>query len=159
MIGKSQIPIYFRDGTIKHMKRFLISTVINGLGIWLVASIIPGIGLKPYGGDELWQVLLTLLVIGAVFGLINSIIAPVIKVIAFPLYILTFGLISFVINGSLLLLVAWISQQLSPDTFTIDGFTSEGLTITSLGWAILGSIVMSVCSFIGRGIFKALRIL
>jgi len=159
MIGKSQIPIYFRDGTIKHMKRFLISTVINGLGIWLVAAIIPGIGLKPYGGDELWQVLLTLLVIGAVFGLINSIIAPVIKVIAFPLYILTFGLISFVINGSLLLLVAWISQQLSPDTFTIDGFTSEGLTITSLGWAILGSIVMSICSFIGRGIFKALRIL
>jgi putative membrane protein len=141
------------------MKRFLISTVINGLGIWLVAAIIPGIGLKPYGGDELWQVLLTLLVIGAVFGLINSIIAPVIKVIAFPLYILTFGLISFVINGSLLLLVAWISQQLSPDTFTIDGFTSEGLTITSLGWAILGSIVMSICSFIGRGIFKALRIL
>ena len=159
MIGQSQIPIYFRDGTIKHMKRFLVSTVINGLGIWLVSAIIPGIGLKPYGGDELWQLIVTLLVIGAIFGLINSVIAPVIKVIAIPLYILTFGLISFVINGSLLLLVAWISQQLSPDTFTIDGFTSTGLTITSLGWAILASFVMSICSFIGRGIFKALKIL
>ena len=141
------------------MKRFLISTIINGLGIWLVSAIIPGIGLKPYGGNELWQLLATLLVIGAIFGLINSIIAPVIKVIAFPLYILTFGLISFVINGALLLLVAWISQQLSPDTFTIDGFTSEGLEIESFGWAILASIVISICSFIGRGIFKALRIL
>jgi putative membrane protein len=141
------------------MKRFLISTIINGLGIWLVSAIIPGIGLKPYGGNELWQLIATFLVIGAIFGLINSIIAPVIKVIAFPLYILTFGLISFVINGALLLLVAWISQQLSPDTFTIDGFTSEGLEIESLGWAILASIIISICSFIGRGIFKALRIL
>jgi putative membrane protein len=141
------------------MKRFLISTIINGLGIWLVSAIIPGIGLKPYGGNELWQLIATLLVIGAIFGLINSIIAPVIKVIAFPLYILTFGLISFVINGALLLLVAWISQQLSPDTFTIDGFTSEGLEIESFGWAILASIIISICSFIGRGIFKALRIL
>jgi putative membrane protein len=141
------------------MKRFLISTIINGLGIWLVSAIIPGIGLKPYGGNELWQLVATLLVIGAIFGLVNSIIAPVIKVIAFPLYILTFGLISFVINGALLLLVAWISQQLSPDTFTIDGFTTEGLAIESLGWAILASIVISICSFIARGIFKALRIL
>jgi putative membrane protein len=141
------------------MKRFLVSTIINGLGIWLVSAIIPGIGLKPYGGNELWQLIATLLVIGAIFGLINSIIAPVIKVLAFPLYILTFGLISFVINGALLLLVAWISQQLSPDTFTIDGFTSEGLAIESMGWAILASIVISILSFIGRGIFKALRIL
>jgi len=158
-MSRSQIPIYLSGGTIKHMKRFLISTIINGLGIWLVSAIIPGIGLKPYGGNELWQLIATLLVIGAIFGLINSIIAPVIKVIAFPLYILTFGLISFVINGALLLLVAWISQQLSPDTFTIDGFTSEGLEIESFGWAILASIVISICSFIGRGIFKALRIL
>ena len=141
------------------MKRFLVSTSINGLGIWLISAIIPGIGLKPFGGDELWQLIITLLVIGAIFGLINSIIAPVIKVIAFPLYILTFGLISFVINGSLLLLVAWISQQLSPDTFTIEGFTTQGLTIESLGWAILASIVMSICSFIARALFKALRIL
>jgi putative membrane protein len=141
------------------MKRFLISTIINGLGIWLVSAIIPGIGLKPYGGGELWQLIATLLVIGAIFGLINAVIAPVIKVIAFPLYLLTFGLISFVINGALLLLVAWISQQLSPDTFTIEGFTSEGLAIESLGWAILASIVISICSFIGRGIFKTLRIL
>jgi putative membrane protein len=141
------------------MKRFLISTIINGLGIWLVSAIIPGIGIKPYGGNELWQLIATLLVIGAIFGLINSIIAPVIKVIAFPLYILTFGLISFAINGALLLLVAWISQQFSPETFTINGFGPQGLAIETWTLAILASIVMSICSFIGRGIFKALRIL
>ena len=78
------------------MKRFLIATVLNGLGIWLVSAIIPGVHLQPYGGTEPWQLALTLLFIGAIFGVINAVIAPVIKVIAIPLYILTFGLISFV---------------------------------------------------------------
>jgi len=141
------------------MKRFLVSTVLNGLGLWLVSAIVPGVQLRPYGGTDLVNLLLTLLVIGAIFGLINAVIAPVIKIIAIPLYIITFGLISFVINGALLLLVAWISQQLSPETFTIEGFTSQGLAITSLGWAILAALVMSVCSFIGRGLFKAMKIL
>ena len=141
------------------MKRFLISTIINALGLWLVSAIIPGVRITPYGGNEMWQLIATLLVIGAVFGVVNAVIAPVIKVIAIPLYIITFGLISFVINGALLLLVAWISQQFSPATFTIDGFSATGLTITSLGWAILASLILSVCSFIGRGLFKALRLL
>jgi putative membrane protein len=141
------------------MKRFLVSTVLNALGLWLVSAIIPGVHLRPYGSTDLLNVVLTLLAIGAIFGLINAVIAPVIKIIAIPLYIITFGLISFVINGALLLLVAWISQQFSPYTFAIDGFTSEGLAIASLGWAILAALVMSLCSFIGRGLFKAMKIL
>jgi putative membrane protein len=43
--------------------------------------------------------------------------------------------------------------------FSIDGFTQEGLTIQSLGWAILGAIILSIASFLARGLFKALRIL
>jgi putative membrane protein len=91
--------------------------------------------------------------------LVNSIIAPVIKVLAIPLYILTFGLISLLINGALLLFVAWLSRLVGGDVFSIDGFTQEGLTIQSLGWAILGAIILSIASFLARGLFKALRIL
>jgi putative membrane protein len=83
----------------------------------------------------------------------------VVKVLAFPLYVLTFGLISFVINGALLLFVAWLSTEIGADILTIDGFTSEGLTIESLGWAILASIIISISSFFARAIFKAARIL
>jgi putative membrane protein len=79
--------------------------------------------------------------------------------LAFPLYLLTFGLISLVINGALLLLVAWLSRLFGANIFSIDGFTKEGLTIQSLGWAILAALVMSVASFLARSIFKALRIL
>jgi putative membrane protein len=139
--------------------RFLVSSIISAGAIWLVTFLIPAVTLTPYGGDGLWQTIGSFLLVGAIFGLINAIIAPVVKVLAFPLYILTFGLISFVINGALLLFVAWLSTEIGADILTIDGFTSEGLTIESLGWAILASIIISISSFLARAIFKAARIL
>ncbi|CAB4557966.1 unannotated protein [freshwater metagenome] len=141
------------------MIRFFVSTSINALALWVATILIPAITLTPYGGEGLWQRIGSFLLVGAIFGLVNAIIAPIIKVLAFPLYILTFGLISFVINGALLLFVAWLSSQIGSDIFTIDGFTSEGLTIESMGWAILGAVIISIASLIGRWIFKILRIL
>ena len=141
------------------MIRFLVSSIISAGAIWLVTFLIPAVTLTPYGGDGLWQTIGSFLLVGAIFGLINAIIAPVVKVLAFPLYVLTFGLISFVINGALLLFVAWLSTEIGADILTIEGFTSEGLTIESLGWAILASIIISISSFFARAIFKAVRIL
>ena len=141
------------------MIRFLISSVINAFALWVVTMLVPAIKLEPYGGNETWQVIGSFLLIGAIFGLVNAIIAPVIKVLAFPLYILTFGLISLVINGAILILVAWLSSQIGQEVLTIEGFTSEGLTIESMGWAILAALLMSVASFFGRWIFKMAGVL
>ena len=141
------------------MKRFLVGTVINALGLWITTLIIPAVHLKPYGGDGLWNSIGSFLFIGVIFGLVSAIIAPVVKVLALPLYILTFGLISLVINGALLLLVAWLSQQFGANLFSIDGFTKEGLSIASLGWAVLAALVMSIASFFARAVFKGLRLL
>ena len=141
------------------MKRFLVGTVINALGLWAVTPLVPAIHLTPYGGSDIWSQILSFLLVGLIFGLVNSLIAPVVKVLALPLYILTFGLISLVINGALLLFVAWLSQLVGGNVFSIDGFTTEGLNVESLGWAILGALIMSVAAFFARAIFKALRIL
>lgn len=141
------------------MLRFVISTIINAGALWVATLVIPAITLTPYGGEGVWQTIGSFLLIGAIFGLVHAIIAPVVKVLAFPLYVLTFGLISFVINGTLLLFVAWLSAQIGQDLLTIDGFTSEGLTIASLGWAILASVIISISSFFARGIFKVTGIL
>ena len=141
------------------MIRFFVSTSINALALWVATILIPAITLTPYGGEGVWQRIGSFLLVGAIFGLVNAIIAPIIKVLAFPLYILTFGLISFVINGALLLFVAWLSSQIGSDIFTIDGFTSEGLTVESMGWAILGAVIISIASLVGRWVFKILRIL
>jgi putative membrane protein len=140
------------------MLRFLIATVVNAVGLWAATTLIPQVTLTPYGGDELWQAMASYLLIGAIFGLVNAIIGPIIRVVAFPLYILTFGLIAFVINGALLLLVAWLSQFFGADVFSIEGFTAEGLSIDSLGWAILAAIVMSVASFLTRTVLRLLQI-
>lgn len=141
------------------MIRFLASTIINAGALWVVTLVIPAVALTPYGGEGLWQTIASFLLIGAIFGLVHAIISPVVKVLALPLYILTFGLIAFVINGALLLFVAWLSSQIGQDLLTIEGFTSEGLSIESLGWAILASIIISISSFFARAIFKAARIL
>lgn len=141
------------------MLRFLASTIINAGALWVVTLVIPAVVLTPYGGDGLWQTIGSFLLIGAIFGLVHAIIAPVVKVLAFPLYVLTFGLISFVINGALLLLVAWLSTQIGNGLLTIEGFTSEGLTIESMGWSILAAVIISISSFLGRAIFRVTGIL
>ena len=140
------------------MLRFLISTIVNAVGLWAATLVVPQVKLTPYGGDGLWETIGSFVVIGAIFGLVNAIIAPVIKVLAFPLYILTFGLIAFVINGALRLMVAWFSTLLGANVFSIEGFTAEGLSIASLGWAILAAIVMSIASFLTRTVLRVLKI-
>jgi putative membrane protein len=78
----------------------------------------------------------TLLVVAAIFGLVNAIIKPVVKVLAFPLYLLTLGLLTFVVNALLFWLTAWISGRTGLD-YRVDGFWS----------ALLGALVVSLVSF------------
>lgn len=125
---------------------------MNAFGLWLVTLIVPAIKLAPYGRGDVWATILSFLLVGAIFGIVHAIIGPVIKVLSFPLYILTFGLINLVINGALLIFVAWLSQLIGSPIFSIDGFTHEGLAIASMGWAILGALILSVIGFIGRQI-------
>ena len=140
------------------MLRFFVSTIVNAVGLWVATSLVPQVNITPYGGDGVWETIASFLLIGAMFGIVNAVIAPVIKVLALPLYIITFGLIAFVINGAMLLLVAWLSGLIGSEILTIEGFTSEGLTIDSLGWAILAAIVMSIASFLTRSVLRILKI-
>ena len=141
------------------MRRFLVGTVINAAGLWLTTMIVTAIALHPYGGDNIWTQIASFLLVGAIFGLVSAIVAPIIKVLAFPLYLLTFGLISFLINGALLVFVAYLSGLIHGGGLTIQGFSDSGLSWEALGWAVLGAIVMSVASFFTRAVFKLFRIL
>jgi putative membrane protein len=138
------------------MIRFLTGTIINAFGIWLLTIIVPAFSMTPIG-DGFWPVLLSYLLVGALFGLVQALIAPIIKVVAFPLYLLTFGLISFAINGGLLILVAWLSGYISNSLFAIQGFTSEGLSTEGLGFAVLGALVLSVITTILRAVLRFTR--
>ncbi|MFJ4045976.1 phage holin family protein [Microbacterium sp. NPDC089987] len=124
--------------------RFLIRVVINAFAIWVVTLIpVLGIGIRPFAPGEDLQVVLTLLAVGAVFALVNSIIGTVIRIVAFPLYILTLGLISFIINGLLLWITAWITSAFS-----------WGLTVESFWWGVVAAFLISVINAILGGILR-----
>ncbi|HEY8338904.1 MAG TPA: phage holin family protein [Egibacteraceae bacterium] len=112
--------------------RWLIRLLLNGVALWIAAAIVPGITL---GGGDTGETVLTALLAGIVFGVVNAVIKPVVTVLALPLYVLTLGLLTFVVNALLLWFTAWLAGRLGL-AFTVDGFVA----------ALLGAIVVSLVS-------------
>ncbi|GAB3583432.1 phage holin family protein [Leifsonia lichenia] len=116
--------------------RFLVRLIINALALWLTTLIVSGVTVRPYAEGEL-PTILTYLLIALIFGVVNAIVGTAIRIVAFPLYILTLGLISFIVNGLLLLLVAWIS-----------GLMGFGLYIAGFWWGVLGALVLAIIAWL-----------
>ena len=126
------------------MLRFLVRLVVNSCALALAVWSVPGLSMVPYaegepvvvGGPSL-ELILSYLLIALIFGLINGIIGNAIRIVAFPIYILTLGLISLVVNAVLLLLVTVVSEWL--------GF---GLFVQGFYWGIIGALVLSLAGWI-----------
>ncbi len=76
---------------------FLVRVLINGVAIWLATLILPG--LEIVGGDGGWQTVGIILLIALVFGIVNAIVKPIVAFISIPLYILTLGLFTIIVNA------------------------------------------------------------
>ncbi|OIH95126.1 phage holin family protein [Curtobacterium sp. MCBA15_001] len=117
--------------------RFLVRLVVNALALWLTTLIVSGVSVTAFGTGGTVETVLTYLLVAFVFGLVNAVIGTLIRVVAFPVYILTLGLISFVVNAVLLLIVAGISTAI--------GF---GLQVDSFGWGVVGAFVLAVAAWV-----------
>ncbi|AIV39312.1 MULTISPECIES: phage holin family protein [unclassified Curtobacterium] len=117
--------------------RFLVRLVVNAVALWLTTLIVSGVTVTPFGDGDTTAVVLTFLLVAFVFGLVNAVIGTIIRIVAFPLYVLTLGLISLIVNAVLLLIVAGISDAI--------GF---GLEVESFGWGIVGAFVLAVFSWL-----------
>ena len=91
------------------MRSIITKVVINAFSIWIATLVIPKVSV---GGGDLGHRVLSLLIVGALFGLINTFIKPLVKLFALPLYLLTLGLISFVVNALMLKIVEWLSGKI-----------------------------------------------
>ncbi|NLU84142.1 phage holin family protein [Rhodococcus sp. HNM0569] len=120
---------------------FLIRLVINALAIWLASAWLAGIqiattgqdgGVQGTGGD-----VLVLLFVALVFTVVNAFVKPIVKLLSFPLLIVTLGLFTLVINALMLMLTAWISSQ-----------TEYGLTVDGFWTAVWGALIISVVNFV-----------
>ncbi len=110
---------------------FIIRVLINAAGLFVATRVVPGISV---GGQNY---LLTLVLVAVIFGLVNAVIKPILATLTCPLYILTLGLFTFIVNALMLMLTSWIAGQVGL-TFVVDGFVA----------ALVGAIVISIVSFV-----------
>lgn len=126
------------------MRRFLVRLVINTVALWLTTLLVAGVHVHAYAGGVI-PTLLTYLLVALVFGIVNGVIGNLVRIVAFPLYILTLGLLALVVNALLLLLVAWLS--------TLVGF---GLVIDNFWAGFWGALVLAIISWLMGIIFRPL---
>jgi len=113
--------------------RLLVRLLAGAVALAVAAGLIEGISVGPGTTGER---VLTLIAVAVIFGLVNAIVRPIVRLISLPLFILTLGLFTFVVNALMLLLTAWIGDQFDL-AFEVDGFWS----------ALLGALVVSVVTF------------
>jgi putative membrane protein len=124
------------------MRTFLLSTVINAVALWLTTVMVVGVSIIPAGAKTPGYVI-TLIVTAVIFGLVNGTIGRIGRFLAFPLFVLTLGILGLVFNALLLLLVSWIG--------TVLGF---GLHVDGFWSGFWGAIVLSIVSGILGFIFR-----
>jgi putative membrane protein len=114
--------------------RVVIRILVSAAALFVATLAISGIELTA-GSTE--SKVLTLLVVALIFGVVNTVLKPIVKVIGCVLYVLTLGLIALVVNALLLLLTSWVAGKLSLP-FHITGF-----------WpAFWGAILIGVVSWL-----------
>jgi putative membrane protein len=112
----------------------VVRVIVIAVALWVATLIVPGIDVD---ASSTSTGIGTLLVVALIFGIVNAVLKPIIKVVGCAFYVLTLGLIGLVVNALLFLLVGSIAGSLHLP-FTVDGF----------GAAFLGAIVVAVVAFI-----------
>ena len=119
--------------------RIIVWLAVNALALGVAIWLFDGITLS--GGSNTDQ-FVKLVIVGAIFGVINMIVRPIVNLLSLPLIILTLGLFLIVVNALMLLLTSKISESIDLG-FHVDGFWT----------AVWGSIVISISSMVLGAIF------
>jgi len=109
--------------------KMLIRLLINAAALWAAVRLVPGVS---FTGDAR-----LLLVVALVFGVLNTLVKPVLWVLTLPFLVITLGLFTFVLNGFLL----WMTSALS-------GALGLGFHVDGFGAAFLGALVVSAVSIL-----------
>jgi putative membrane protein len=113
----------------------IIRLIVNAIALWVATVIVSGIELEGASNQDR---VITLLVVAAIFALVNVVVRPIVQILSLPLYVLTLGLFTFVVNALMLLLTSWIADQFDVP-FSVDGFWSAvlgGLVISFVSWVL-----------------------
>jgi putative membrane protein len=114
--------------------RILIKLIITAAAVWVAALVIPGIHLHTHSTAKKVG---TLVLVALIFGIINAVLKPIAKAVGCLAYVVTFGLISIVVNGLLFWLTSWVAGKLKVP-FHITGFVP----------AVLGALIVGVVGWV-----------
>lgn len=124
------------------MKNFLLKTIVNAAALFLAVWVLrPNIVMQ----NDAWY---AYLILGAIFGLVNGIIKPIVTIASCPLIVLTLGLATLAINTLLFYLAGWLGRMIN------FGFN---IPQQNLYYAFLGALIVSAVSFILNRIFDKSR--
>jgi putative membrane protein len=115
---------------MKHVIGVFVSAAALGVAAWVV----PGIVVAGHSDASRAG---TLLVVALIFGVINTVLKPVIKTLGCAFYVLTLGLAALVVNGLLLWLASYLADQLKLP-FHVTGFVA----------AVEGALIVAVVSWV-----------
>jgi putative membrane protein len=93
---------------VELIRRLAIASAVNVAALAVTAWALSGVHVDGWGG---------LLFAGIVFGIVNTLVKPVVKLLALPVIVLTLGLALYFVNMLMLALTDWIVNGL-----VIDGF-------------------------------------
>lgn len=126
------------------MRGLFVRWVINALALYVAVNVIPGIRFE--------RGPVALLIVAALFGIVNSALRPILTLLTCPLVIVTLGLFTFVINALLLLFTAWLSAQ-----FNL-GLVVDGFGAAFVGGLLIGIVSLLLSIFVGESRVKVHRI-
>ena len=117
------------------MKNFVVKTIANAgalaVAVWLLDKI-------TLTGDSTGKKTGTLIIVALIFGFVNFLVKPIVKLLSLPLMILTLGLFTLVVNALMLLLTSWLAGKFDL-SFHVEGFWTAvlgGLIISIVSWAL-----------------------
>lgn len=117
---------------------FIIRTVSNAFALWVATFLLSGV--RAFGPDLTTTTatfVIAFVVAGAVLALANMIVRPIVKFFSFPFYLLTLGLFFVIVNALMILLTAWVSEQLR-----------YGIIVDGFWWAVAAGIIVGLVNWL-----------
>lgn len=119
----------------------LLRLIINAVAIWLASALVGNIELISPADKGTTGKVIVVLIVAIIFGLVNALVKPIVKLLSLPLVIVTLGLFLLIINALMLWLTAAITST-----------TEYGLRVHGVFAAVVGAIIITVVNWV-LGIF------
>ncbi len=113
----------------------LIRLAVSAVALWITTLLLPGIKVST---NSVLEQIGVIVLVAAIFGVINAVLRPLIKTVGCAFYVLTLGLAALVVNGLLFMLTSWIAGQINLP-FHVDHFWPT---------AVLGALLVGVISWV-----------